>query len=129
MTRRLFSDPFSPSEIDHSRRRIERSRSMIDASRSVIDASSEAIRASLARMQSLSVRSIDATEQPIAANPLAEMDDETIHQIVADLTVAYTEACETGDEGGVEAIGNALKVIGRYLAVALGPKAAGAPMN
>ena len=57
------------------------------------------------------------------------MDDETISQLVADLTAPYVEARETGDTAGVDIIGKALEIIGRYLAAELGPKGSGVPIS
>lgn len=76
-------------------------------------------------MVALPQKSIDAAEQAVAQDPFLSVDDDTISQFVDDLAAAYAAARETGDDVGVEVYGKALETIGRYLAVEIGPKAAG----
>lgn len=129
MAKSIFTDPIVLNEIEHSRRRLIKSCILLRSSRSIIDASHEAIRRSRVLLRPFHNRIIDITEQPIVQNPFLAMDDGTINQMVADLAAAYVEARETGDAAGVDNLGKALEIIGRYLAAELGPRAAGVKLS
>ena len=117
------------SGIDQSRARIEKSRRILEVSYHVIGTARQAINTSRERLRTLPTRSIDAEDQVASPNALVAMDSDTLSEMSNDLIAAYLAAQETGDEAGVEVIGKALEVIGRYIAKKLGPKAAGVVMN
>lgn len=95
----------------------------------MIDAPWEAIGASRACGSASSERSTDAAEQAVAQNSLLAADADTVGQFIDDLAAAYAAARETGDDVGLEVYGKALETIGRYLALQIGPKAAGIKLS
>ena len=80
-------------------------------------------------MQSLLIRPIQAVELVAAIDVLSAMTDEEIDQFIDDFADAYVEAQRIGNEEVVAIIGKSLKIVGRYLATTVGPKAAGVLLN
>ena len=129
MLKRVYSDPIAQGQLDRTDTCLERSRSVLKTFRSLITESREAMRSSRELIKSLPQRSIDGAEQAIARNPLLAMDDETISDLVDDLTASYQMDCATDDDKAMTVTREALKVIGRHLAKEIGPKAAGVPLS
>lgn len=129
MAKRVVGSPSVSSELDQFLKCLEHSRSVLGAPHSMIDASWEAIGVPRACGSAPPERSTDAAEQAVAQNSLLAADADTVGQFIDDLAAAYAAARETGDDVGLEVYGKALETIGRYLALQIGPKAAGIKLS
>jgi hypothetical protein len=56
-------------------------------------------------------------------------DESELEELADDLIAAFKAASAMGDEEGQRLLAVALKLIGRHLAMQVGPKAAGVVMN
>ena len=117
------------AQIRQSRWRIGSSNDLIEQTRSAIDRSRAAIRSSRTRFSAPP----QATEPTVSATAgrtlLADLSADALDAIVDDFSAAYLEAEATGNDETAEIVRQALVVLGRHLALELGPKAAGVTIS
>ena len=117
------------AQIRQSRRRIGDANDLMERSRSAIERSRAAIRSSHTQIAAPTQATASAAPASAARTLLADLSADALDAIVDDFSAAYLEAEATGNDETAEIVRQALVVLGRHLALELGPKAAGVQIN
>lgn len=125
MPRRSPIDPIIEELMNRSLRSAAKSEELLRSDSRPVDYA----RLSVEMVTLLSASAKDAEVSRAETDPLSTLSGDEFEQVIADLMAAHSDAIHAGDTETIQIIENALRVIGRHLASALGPKGSGMRTN